>query len=275
MPFTISHAAVVLPFSRLLARWRLLSAVVIGTMVPDFGLFFPWRVYRFETHTVAGLLSFCLPVGLFTYWVFQYLIKTPLMEVLPDGPAARWRPFSSPAKISSGRQWLLAALGVLAGAVTHLVWDAFTHEGARGIRMIPWLEDPIVEIGNHHMAGARLLQNGSSLVGLVIVLGFVWYGLRRGDANPAFGASQTPLARALRPAERGAWILAYVLAGVALSIAWLLWAHGGEPVPRGGTVSATSIAVAALRGAAVALLGVSLALDWRLQALRRRSARVS
>jgi hypothetical protein len=268
MPFTVSHAAVVLPFSRLLARWRLLSAVVIGSMVPDFGLFFPWRVYRFETHTVAGLLSFCLPVGLFTYWMFQYVIKTPLMEVLPDAAAARWRPYSSPAAIFSALQWLLAALGVLAGAVTHLVWDAFTHEGARGVRMIPWLDDPIVEIGNHHMAGVRLLQNGSSLVGLVIVLGFVWYGLRR-DSKPFAGASQPLLTRALRPRERRAWVLAYVLAGVVLSGAWLIWAHAGEPGPRAGWVSATGAAVAALRGAALSLLSVSLALDWRLRALAR------
>jgi hypothetical protein len=275
MPFTISHAAVVLPFSRLLARRRLLSAVVIGTMVPDFGLFFPWRVYRFETHSALGLLAFCLPVGLIAYWVFQYLIKTPLMEVLPDAAAARWRPFSSPAEISSGLQWLLAASGLLAGAVTHLVWDAFTHEGARGVRMIPWLEDPIVEIGNHHMAGVKLLQNGSSLVGLVIVLGFVWYGLRRGRADPPRGAPQPALARALRPVEGRAWVLAYVLGGIALSIAWLLWAHAGEPGPHAGPVSATGVAVAALRGAATALLGVSLALDWRLRAMRRRSARES
>ncbi len=43
MPFTISHAAAVLPFARLLARWRLLSATIIGSMVPDFGLLLPWR----------------------------------------------------------------------------------------------------------------------------------------------------------------------------------------------------------------------------------------
>jgi hypothetical protein len=124
------------------------------------------------------------------------------------------------------------------------------------------------------MAGVKLLQNGSSLVGLVIVLGFVWYGLRRGR-KPLLGASQPPRTRALRPAERRAWVVAYVLAGIALSGAWLVWAHAGEPGPRAGPVSATGIAVAALRGAALALLGVSLALDWRLRALRRRSARIS
>ena len=183
MPFTISHAAVVLPFSRLLARWRLLSAVVIGAMVPDFGFLFHWRISRFETHSAWGLFTFCLPVGVATYWVFQYFIKAPVLEVLPEGAYARWRQFSSPAQFASVRQWILAAFGVLAGALTHLVWDAFTHENARGVRLIPWLEEPI-EIGTHHMAVLRLLQDGSSLIGLAIVLGLVAYGLRRGHDQP-------------------------------------------------------------------------------------------
>jgi hypothetical protein len=191
------------------------------------------------------------------------------MELLPDGAAARWRLFSSPADISSVLQWLLAASGVVAGAITHLVWDAFTHEGARGVRMIPWLEDPVVEIGNHHMGGVHLLQNVSSLVGLAIVLGFVLYGLRRGGAKPALGAPQPPLVRALRPAERRAWILAFVLAAVALSAVWLLLGHAGEPLPRTGPVSASGVAVAALRGAATALLAVSLGLGRRLRSLAR------
>ncbi len=140
MPFTISHAAVVLPFSRPLARWRLLSAAVIGAMVPDFGLFFPWRMHRFETHSSLALFTFCLPVGLVTYWIFQYLIKPPILEAMPDGVYARWQPYASPANMASIRQWIWAACGVVAGAVTHLVWDAFTHENARGVRMIPWLE---------------------------------------------------------------------------------------------------------------------------------------
>jgi hypothetical protein len=268
MPFTISHAAVVLPFSRLLARWRLLSAVVIGAMVPDFGLFFPWHIYRFETHSFLALLTFCLPVGLATYWAFEYLIKTPILEVLPEGAYARWRQFCSPAEFGSVRQWLLAACGVLGGAVTHLVWDGFTHENARGIRMIPWLEEPIVEIGNHRMGGIRLLQDGSSLIGLVIVLAFVWYGLRRGREQAVPG-------RPLGPAERRIWVLIYVVAAVGLSFAWVSWARVGEPVGHSIKATATGIAVAALRGLAMALLCTSVALDWRLRALRLASARRS
>jgi len=74
MPYTVSHAAVVLPFSRLLARWQLLSAAVIGATVPDFRVFLPWRMGHVETHSAMSLLIFCLPVGVITYWLFQGLV---------------------------------------------------------------------------------------------------------------------------------------------------------------------------------------------------------
>jgi hypothetical protein len=261
MPFTISHAAVVLPFSRLLVRWRLLSAVIVGAMVPDFGLFFPWRMNRFETHSAAALFTFCLPVGVAAYWVFQYLIKAPILEVLPESAYARWRPYSSPADFASIRQWILVAFGVLAGAVTHIVWDAFTHENARGVRLIPWLEEPI-DIGAHHMAGVRLLQDGSSLIGLAVVLGLIVYGLRPGGAQPV-------RPRPLRPAERWFWLAVYVVVAVALSALW--WRL--EPAAHSLTLAANGLAVSALRGLAMALLCTSLVLDWRLRALGVSGAR--
>jgi membrane-bound metal-dependent hydrolase YbcI (DUF457 family) len=263
MPFTISHAAVVLPFSRLLARWRLLSAVVVGAMVPDFALFLPWHMHRFETHSIGGLFTFSLPVGMATYWVFQYFIKAPVLEVLPEGAYARWHPWSSPAEFASLRQWALVAFGVLAGAVTHIVLDAFTHENARGVRMLPWLDDP-VDIGAHRLGGVRLLQDGSSLIGLAIVLGLVAYGLRR-------GREQSVRDRPLQPAERRVWVLIYVAVAAALSVVWWLW----EPAGHSLTMMANGIAVAALRGLAMGLLCTSLALDWRLRALGVASARSS
>jgi hypothetical protein len=267
MPFTISHAAVVPPFSRWLARWRLLSAVVIGTMVPDFGVFLPWRMHRIETHSMMGLLTFCLPVGLVSYWIFQYLIKEPVLEVLPEGAYARWRPYSSPAELGNLLQWVLASVGVLAGAVSHLVWDAFTHEGARGVRMLPWLDDPIVEIGSHHMAGARFMQDVSSLVGLVIVLLWVGYGLRRGHTPHVHD-------RLLRHTERRVWVAVYLVGAAGMTVLWVLVPRAAEPgvhLPHSVTAVAGAWAVAALRGLASAFLVTSLALDGRLRALRARS----
>ena len=179
MPYTISHAAAVLPFSRWLTRLRVLSATVIGSMVPDLGYLMPVHPDRMLTHSALSLFTFSLPLGLLCYWVFQRLMKAPLLSLLPDQAYMRWRPFAAPAALNSPRQWLLAAAGVLAGAVTHLAWDGFTHEGARGMRMIPELDDWVVEVHGHHLIGAGLLQDASSMIGLAIVAATVACALRR------------------------------------------------------------------------------------------------
>ncbi len=260
MPFTISHAAAVLPFARPLARWRLLSAAVIGSMVPDFGWFFPWHPARFETHSVDALLTFCLPVGLVSYWVFQLLVRTPIIELLPPGAYARWHGSAAPADYRSAKQWLWAAGGLLCGAITHLVWDGFTHEGGRGVRMLPMLEEPVAYIDGHPIRGLRLLQDLNSLIGLIAVVLVLAYGLRPGKAANA------ALPRRLRARERYSWIAVYVLAAAALSGVLLLLRH------RPGRISSpllivplNSAAIAVLRGLGAALIAVGIALTIRLR----------
>jgi Domain of unknown function (DUF4184) len=260
VPFTISHAAAVLPFTRLLVRWRLLSAAVIGSMVPDFRVFFT-DLSRVETHSAMSLITFCLPVGMVTYWVFQGLVRTAVLEVLPDGPYARWRPYAAPANIRSIRQWLLAACGILMGALSHLIWDAFTHAGGRGVRMFPALDDSIVEIGWRHVPAIYALQDLGSLLGLVAVVAIIGYGLRRGKEQPVPG-------RLIAAHERVKWVLAFGIAFVAFSVAFYLWSRLGLRPTRSIALRVAGVAVASLRGLAAALLVVSLALDVRLRTLR-------
>jgi hypothetical protein len=263
MPFTISHTAAVWPFSRWLRRSHLLSAAVIGSMVPDFGLFLPLvHLSRLDTHTVRALATFCLPMGLAAYWLFQGLIKTAVLEILPPRAYARSRPFAAPADIRSPKAWLVAAAGILGGAVTHLIWDGFTHEGARGMRMLPALDDLMLEFGGHHLTGPHLMQDVSSLIGLALVFLWLWRALVAGPA-PA------PQARRLAPAERGAWMAAYALTALVVSGVAFAIARATEAYTPSLTAAASDAAVAAVRGLAAALLAVSMALDLRL---RRRSA---
>lgn len=264
MPFTISHTAVVLPFSRWLARWQLLSAATIGAMVPDFRIFFP-GMPRVETHSFVALFTFCVPVGLITYWVFQRLIKSPILEVLPEGPYARWRPFAAEANIRSKRQWLLAGGGVLAGALTHLIWDAFTHVGGRGVRMFPVLDDSIIEVGSRHVPAMYVLQDLGSLVGLGAVLAMMCYGLRRGRQAAVPN-------RLVSSRERLVWLLIYALAAGIFTAVFYSWTQLGQPPTRSIVARASGTAVASLRGLAAALLSVSLALDLRLRELHQRSS---
>jgi hypothetical protein len=264
MPFTISHTAIVLPFSRLLARWRLLSATVIGAMVPDFRVFFP-GMSRVETHSTVALFTFCLPVGLLTYWVFERLIKTPVVEVLPEGAYSRWHPYAAEGDIRSLRQWLLASLGILAGAVSHLALDGFTHEGGRGVRMFPVLDESIIDIGRRHVPGIYVMQDLGSLVGLAAVLAMLCYALRRGTQPPA-------PKRLVSGAERIEWTVIYFGAAIAFIAAFYIWPRLGLPYSHSIVGRVSDVAIASVRGLAAALACVSLALQVRLRTLRYRSS---
>ncbi len=266
MPFTISHAAAVLPWARPLARWRVLSAAVIGSMVPDFHFFFR-HMARGESHSAASLLTFSLPVGLLCYWIFQRLIKVAVLEMLPDGAYARWRVNAPPAALGSIKQWLIAACGILVGAVTHLVWDAFTHEGARGVRMIPMLDELMFDIGQHHLVGARLWQDGSSLLGLLAVIAMIAYGLRRGQEAPVPN-------RPLGARERHLWAAFYVASIVLCSCGFYELAQWNAPGTRSLVIFAGGVAIAILRGVAAGLCCASVIMLLRLRALRERSARL-
>ena len=262
MPFTISHAAAVLPLSHPLARWRVLSATIIGSMVPDFGFLLPWRPPRVDTHTATSLLTFGLPVGLAAFWLFQRFIKPAVVEVLPDATYARWGRFATGPDLGSLGQWLAAACAVTAGAVTHLVWDAFTHEGARGVRMIPALDDPILDIAGHHLVGVRLLQDVSSLIGLSVVLAYAVYGLRRGKTGlPA-------PARTLLRAERLVWLALYAAAALLFGVVFLALRRPSYAASHSLALVIGNVAIAALRGFAAALIAVSFALMLRLRADR-------
>jgi hypothetical protein len=258
MPFTVSHIAAVLPGYRPLSRARVLSAAVIGSMAPDFGLLLPGSLARWQTHSLPAVFAFCLPIGLLAFWLTQLLIRPAMVEVLPDGPYMRLR--ASPAA-RSPRQlsaWLYAAAAVLLGAATHLIWDGFTHENARGVRMLPMLTDYGPEMAGHPLHLYRWLQYGSSVIGLAVVAAALIVWLRHAPAP-----REPPVRRIARP-ERLAWLGAYLLGPVlaAGSTVWHTLSIGQWPFATAWGIG--WIALLGMRGAAASLLLVSALIRARL-----------
>jgi hypothetical protein len=54
MPFTLAHAAATVPLLRLLGSRGVFSALVIGSMAPDFAYFLPLGVRRGQSHGLAA-----------------------------------------------------------------------------------------------------------------------------------------------------------------------------------------------------------------------------
>ncbi len=252
MPYTLSHAAAVVPAYRPLARAGMYSAALIGSMAPDFGMLLPQTLARWQTHSAQALFSFCLPLGLIAYWITQLLIKPALVQVLPDGQSLRLQRQHPVRPIRALRSWGIAVVGILAGAVTHLIWDGFTHEDARGVRMFSVLDDYGPAIAGHPLQLYRWLQYGSSVLGLLVLVLALWLWWRHAPPSPQ------PRLRALGPLERGLLLAAYgllPLVAVARSLGYAI-THRAI-VGYGYNALLGRPAIALLRGGAAALIVVS------------------
>lgn len=261
MPFTVSHVAAVLPVHRWLSRAGLFTAAVIGSMSPDFGVILFHDFGRWRTHSAMGLVRFCLPVGLAALAITRYVVKPAFVEILPDGAYLR----ASAKGPTAGRMgllgWCYAALAILAGAITHLVWDGFTHEGAPGVRMFPVLDEVGPDIDGHTLRVWRLLQYGSSIAGLVAVVAALWLWLGRA-ARDAHGAV---LQRTLGHRERMMWSALYCAVPLACLLLGFIRHGAGAYWPLTGP-RLGALLYLLMRGAAVSLVGVSVLLRFRTSA---------
>jgi hypothetical protein len=177
MPFTLSHAAAVLPALRHdgpqgpRGRGPLIAtALVAGSFAPDVPYFAASLVpnvhgYGEFTHSLPGVAVAdpLIAAGLAGCWLF---VRDPLLALLPErarGRAGTLLGGERRAEWSArgaGWFWVSAA----AGAATHVAWDAFTHPGRWGVRLLPVLDHEV-----HGAALHKYAQYGSSAVGLVVI----------------------------------------------------------------------------------------------------------
>jgi hypothetical protein len=185
MPFTPTHVLAVIPIAAFCRGTLPFSALVIGSMIPDFPLFSPLSPSYETTHSAVGLLSACLPLGLACFVLFHSSMKRPLLALLPRAIQARCA--SLPAPPVGPSPWALVptSVAIVVGAATHLVWDSFTHRGRWGMRLLPGLNETALTMWGHAMPGFKVLQYGSTVIGLpcLMLLLAIWL-LRRNPAGP-------------------------------------------------------------------------------------------
>ena len=170
MPYPFAHPAAVIP----LARFGVPSALVIGSIVPDLWYFVPLAT-RAESHSLGGLLLFCLPLGLVLYLLFHLLLKQPLVELLYPRLSA----FAAPGLPRAGLR--AVAVSIVLGAITHLAWDALAH-------------------ANDHEPGHNWAQHASTLLGSVVLVAWLWPKLHALPARRSELSGGARVAHPPRPA---------------------------------------------------------------------------
>ena len=162
-----------------------LAALAIGTMVPDFEYFWHLRPLALWGHSIAGLFTFDLAVGLAVLALWELFVR--------DGARAFLGfPRHSPPKRTVS-WWSLAAAGIVIGAATHLAWDGLSHHSNWGQRVFPVLANTAVEISGRDLAWRTLLDYIGTVVGGIVVLAWLFARMRRENALPVFLGSWTRL----------------------------------------------------------------------------------
>lgn len=161
MPFTLSHPAAVVPLWIFFRRLPL-SALVIGSLSPDFEYLVRLAPRGNHGHTPLGLFTFCLPSSLLVLFVFEALVRGPMANLLSLPPRFAARP-------SFTLRWTgRACVAIVLGAATHLLWDGFTHGDGWMAAAIPGIRDTAVE----GLRWTTLLQRLSTLVGAGLIAAF-------------------------------------------------------------------------------------------------------
>ena len=171
MPFTISHAAAVLPL-RGFGKFRLpLAALMIGSMSPDFAYFLPGDLERVDTHSIAGVFWFSWPVSIGLWLLFVRVLEQPTRALLPDGWHARFVPSDQALTLQT---LTLASIAVILGALTHLLWDSFTHRGTLMVKLLPALHAVAFHYHGWRVRWFVVLQHLSTIVGLLLLVIWAW-----------------------------------------------------------------------------------------------------
>jgi hypothetical protein len=229
LPFTLSHAAAVLPAVRAdgTGRGPLVPAVLVaGSFAPDMTYYaasaLPEAMEFGEfTHSFTGVFTIDVLItwALVGLWL---MLREPLVALLP--PGWQGRPGSllrcgaprAPFRPSLALWWYVSAA---LGALTHVVWDAFTHLDRWGMRLFPVL--------GREVAGSPLywyLQYGGSAVAAVVIAVFVGVALRRMPAAEPLGLPVLSV--------RDRWLAGLVVGGCAVvgavqrSVRW--WDYWGS-----------------------------------------------
>jgi hypothetical protein len=221
VPFTPSHAIVALPFARTALQP---AAVAVGAMAPDLPLFLGGLPLPYGmTHDLLWLpATVVIAAALLLVW--RCLVRPVARGLVPEWVAVRLpETWDRGVRASAGEtfavrgsvtpSWpgallLVAALAI--GVVSHIVWDAFTHEGRWGTTLIPalgerWGSEP----------GYAWLQDVSGLAALAGIVAWIVWWLVRHPARP-------PRTAAVPAGVRLAWWVSlpvFLVAGLVVGIA--------------------------------------------------------
>ena len=172
MPFTFSHAAIVLPFNRV--KSFSITGLIAGSIAPDFEYFIRMTDKKVFTHTWSGLLWFDTPLAILLTFLFHNLVRNQLILNAPINFQRRFKRYEYfNWTLYFKKRWFPIIICVIIGIISHLLWDGFTHETGLFVKYFPFLTASI-SLTSFQIEVHTLFQVLSSIIGGLIIFYALW-----------------------------------------------------------------------------------------------------
>ena len=159
MPFTLSHAVLAAPLSKLSGNRLPIAALAVGTMTPDlYRLLVKTEI--FFNHQMKGIIYPDLFVGLLFCFLWYCLYRPLLFKTLNIKNSLNIDSFG---RFFIFLMWVIVAIVI--GTATHIIWDGLTHLDFRTFAFQNFLAQPVT-ILQHVYPMHKVLQIGCSAAAL-------------------------------------------------------------------------------------------------------------
>ncbi|TDD94584.1 DUF4184 family protein [Flavobacterium cellulosilyticum] len=173
MPFTFSHPAIILPFLK--NKKLSATALIAGSMSPDYEYFFRMKGQLEFGHTFLGIFLIDLPLGLIVMFAFHGLIKKVFIENSPVFLQERLQELKEFNWVQYFKSNVFTVLiSFFLGAFSHLLWDSFTHSDGFFVERFPFFYYEVGSFSVYVIAIYVIAQYVCSLIGLILIFIYIY-----------------------------------------------------------------------------------------------------
>ncbi|MEM9089616.1 MAG: DUF4184 family protein [Cyanobacteria bacterium P01_F01_bin.53] len=173
MPFTLAHPIATLPLWHASHKRLDLPALIVGSTIPDIAFYIALHPVVNVGHSLSGIFTEGIPSALLLLFLGRYLLWRPVLALLPNNIAHRL-PVHCPYQFLPINRLLVIILSVALGALTHIIWDNFTHDYGWAVKQFSFLSAEVANLPIY-----KCLQYGGGLVGFTLVVALLYATLRK------------------------------------------------------------------------------------------------
>ncbi|WP_242849743.1 DUF4184 family protein [Clostridium novyi] len=178
VPFTFAHPAIVIPFNKQIPKYFNITALILGSMAPDFEYFLRFKPIGEMGHTSLGVFYFDLPTVFIMAFLWNYIIKKTFILSLPHPFDKKLSYFvDKKSNVINIKYLIIFVFSALLGVYSHILWDAFTHKTGFFVTRIALLSNNI-KIMNFKIPIYKILQHGSTLIATIYIIIYIFSIMR-------------------------------------------------------------------------------------------------